>query len=659
MYSFFANFLQQLKTFWLDLKLSQKTAFAAILGLLILLGTVVLIMSNSMNYVMLYSPERMQSIDIAQIKAYFESANIPYKISENKGIWIPKEKEHQVRAELAFNGLPKTQTKKGFELFDSSTWIKGEKELQVLELRALKGQLENDISQFENVRSANVILDVPPPRPFGAANYKAKASVILSLKPGARLNSQELRAITFHVAGAVRGLTGNMVAISDTNGHLYQAIDPEGGLDSIRNAELSAEGYLKAKIDGMLTTVVGAGNFYSTVQVTMNRNKISEERKVYTGSVDGVSLGSSVVTSISETGEQPIKAKEQSKSSEQNGGNPSSQNQPELFATQQFRQMAVPVDHVKITSVPGKIDALSIGVLIDDQIFAPAKGVEQNENQIASNEEKLKKNIESQLEVILKGYTAHVSQSVNFIKFDRTPIPPPPVMIEAISPGSENNSITTALVAIITLGVFGIFYMMFRVQQHSKRVSVLKAAEEGTKKKRLEDLEGVLEAIKAQLEDRPNILSKNDGKTGHSDEPLSIKQILTEGEPSKIAAFLGQESPQTIALILYSLPQERASVVLNRMPIDLQAHVLVEMAQFDETDPNQIELLLGSLPGILGGTSLEYGLKMAESFKVAASIFNSLPERHQRVIIEKIKMFNPEISHKFHHAMQEVQGEAP
>src|ERR1700722_4001480 len=42
---------------------------------------------------------------------------------------------------------------KGFELFDSGTWIKGEKELQMLEMRALKGQLEIEIEKFENIKN--------------------------------------------------------------------------------------------------------------------------------------------------------------------------------------------------------------------------------------------------------------------------------------------------------------------------------------------------------------------------------------------------------------------------------------------------------------------------------------------------------------------------
>ncbi len=156
---------------------------------------------------------------------------------------------------------------KGFELFDTNTWIKGEKELQVLEMRALKGQLEKDLTEFDQIKSASVILDMASGRRnFGGSQHKTKASVILTLNPQTRLSISQMHAITYHLAGAVHGLEPNMIAISDTTGKLYKTLDPEGGEELLSNASLAFEEHLDQKVQALLTTLIGAQQYSCLVQ---------------------------------------------------------------------------------------------------------------------------------------------------------------------------------------------------------------------------------------------------------------------------------------------------------------------------------------------------------------------------------------------------------
>lgn len=165
---------------------------------------------------------------------------------------------------------------KGFELFDTNTWIKGDKELQVLEMRALKGQLEKDLAGFDQIKSASVILDLTQGKAFGGApKQKPRASVILTLAPKAKLSVSQLRAITFHLAGAVHGLEPNMIAISDTTGKLYKAIDPEGEGELISNAALAFEEHLTQKIEAILTPFIKREYYTVSVQVSMNKGDVN------------------------------------------------------------------------------------------------------------------------------------------------------------------------------------------------------------------------------------------------------------------------------------------------------------------------------------------------------------------------------------------------
>ena len=212
------------------------------------------------NEVLLYS--HITDLEEEEIKNYLDGLSIPYK--DRGGLYVQAELAERVRYELSSLGVGVQQKGKGFELFDTNTWIKGEKELQVLEMRALKGQLEKDLAGFESIKSASVILDIAPSRTFGGAQYKTKASAIVTLMQGSRLTQSQLKAITYHLTGAVRGLEPEMVAISDTKGRLYQA---QG------ETEVIVEEQIRDEIDQLCAKIFGQENYHFNLQ--MQNEKIS------------------------------------------------------------------------------------------------------------------------------------------------------------------------------------------------------------------------------------------------------------------------------------------------------------------------------------------------------------------------------------------------
>jgi len=387
-----------------------------------------------------------------------------------------------------------------------------------LDMRALKGQLENDIAEYENVKGASVILDIAPPRPYGGSLYKTKASVILNLMPGARLNTSQLRAITYHVAGAVRGLGPNMVAISDTSGKLYQAIDPDGTVDMLRSAEVAVEERLKAKIDGMLAMVVGHDNFYSTVQVTMNRERMSQERKIYSGVIDGVTLGDPVVMSVTESGLQMTEKERLDQ------GTPGSNTEAVAGAiagssnilnrdenrNQQYRQMAVPVDHLKVNSTPGKIESISIGVLIDKTITVDANAdlpASQMVNGLRNSEE-IREEVQNQLSKILEGFAVVATPAVDFVEFDKTRFTKKVKEETWSSMMATVTSVGTVLFVVLTVvGMFWTFNRFWR--RHMMLPPTLDKEEEEeetlefTSEPSLVEVEAMVESIKMRFQNDP------------------------------------------------------------------------------------------------------------------------------------------------------------
>ncbi len=64
--------------------------------------------------------------------------------------------------------------------------------------------------------------------------------------------------------------------------------------------------------------------------------------------------------------------------------------------------------------------------------------------------------------------------------------------------------------------------------------------------------------------------------------------FLRQVEPKDLENFLSTEHPQLVALILAYLPPERASLVLQSLPEELQAEVAVRLALMDRTTPDVV-----------------------------------------------------------------------
>lgn len=268
--------VQQISKLWQQFSLFQKISLLFALGVACLLIGAIFIYGTQPRYVPLFPNEKLPASDTEEIKKYIEAHQIPYSL-EGESLLLLSEDVYQVRKALASAGLPKRHEDRGFELFDTNTWLKGEKELQVMEMRALKGQLEQDLCEYDMIRSAHVELKIAPPTPYRGKLEKTEASIIVGVAPGTQLSPSLLRAISHHVAGAVPGLEPNRIAISDTTGRSYQTIHEEGTPDRVRNAEIDEEEEIKSSVDKMLALVVGAANYHTFVHVILEDNRDVKE----------------------------------------------------------------------------------------------------------------------------------------------------------------------------------------------------------------------------------------------------------------------------------------------------------------------------------------------------------------------------------------------
>ena len=211
--------------------------------------------------------------DAAGIVQKLKESGADYRLPENGGsVLVPSARLAELRLTMASIGLPKSG-RIGFELFDKVNLGATEFTEHVNYRRALEGELERTVMALAEVEQARVHLTFPKESVFLEAQQPAKASVLVKIRPGARLAPQNVIAITHLVASAVEGLSPDAVSLLDMNGNLLSrpqaASSPDGTGPSAASLDYrhQIETDLIAKIGATLGPLLGSEKFRAGVSV--------------------------------------------------------------------------------------------------------------------------------------------------------------------------------------------------------------------------------------------------------------------------------------------------------------------------------------------------------------------------------------------------------
>jgi flagellar M-ring protein FliF len=185
---------------------------------------------------------------------------------------------------MAGLGLPKTG-RIGFEIFDKTNFGITDFAEHVNYRRALEGELERSIMAISDVQQARVHVTLPKDSVFTDAREPAKASVLVGLRPGTRLSSPNVIAITNLVSSAVEGLSPESVSVVDMSGNLLSRPRREGATDGAQMTDAvleyrqAIEHDLAAKINTTLEPLLGPDKFRTGVSadIDMTSGEQSEE----------------------------------------------------------------------------------------------------------------------------------------------------------------------------------------------------------------------------------------------------------------------------------------------------------------------------------------------------------------------------------------------
>ncbi|MEZ4702883.1 MAG: flagellar basal-body MS-ring/collar protein FliF [Rhodothermales bacterium] len=256
------TFFRNIAAFFGRLSIGQRIAIGTVV-----LGTVAAMVGlaywfQQANYVLLFGnlPETAAS----QVVEVLQNESIEYRLKDGgTAIYVPSDMVYDLRLRLAREGIISDGVT-GYEIFDQST-LGMTDFMQKLNLRrALEGELARTISSIDQVEAARVHLVIPERSPFRESQNEATSSVVLQLKPGARLSEAHIQGITALVAGAVEGLEAGDVNIIDTAGNMLS--NPEGDDNDTRltstqlRLQQEKEQHLSSKAQTLLDQMLGPGN---------------------------------------------------------------------------------------------------------------------------------------------------------------------------------------------------------------------------------------------------------------------------------------------------------------------------------------------------------------------------------------------------------------
>lgn len=257
---------KQLLALWRSMT-PRARILASALSVAVLVATLwIATAANHIDYGPLYG--RLDQSDAGAVSEKLRELRVPFRVSGQDTIEVPRERVAEVRLQLAAAGLPQGGAL-GFELFDRQSFGASEHTQRVNYQRALQGELERSIGTLTAVRRARVHLVVPERTLFAPPvdQQQPSAAVLLQLHGGRQLAPEQVQAVVHLVASSVAGLSPERVTVVDSN---HRLLSQQGGAHDGQSAALSyqreVEKMLSQRAQELLERTVGKGR--AAVQVT-------------------------------------------------------------------------------------------------------------------------------------------------------------------------------------------------------------------------------------------------------------------------------------------------------------------------------------------------------------------------------------------------------
>jgi len=345
------NFLDKINAVWQKIGIVQRALLCAIVIACIITGSLLTKWATTADMRLLYkglAPE-----EAGKVVDKIAEAGIEYKLGAGgTSVYVPEDQVYQLRLTMAKEGLPK-ETQGGYSIFDTEKIGVSPLVQQMNQGRAIQDEIAKSIQMIDGVTFAKVMLVMPEASMYSSSSKEATASVMLQIKPGWKLSSGSIAAISHLVARSTNGLKPENVTIVDDQGRLLTSNSDNNGVISSANTFMDyktrVEKGLADKVQDMFDTVLGQGR--GTVKVSAELDMTSSEimRTTY-------EKGIPRTTETTET----------TKLTGNNGAEGEASAPANSETTEESTSDYVnPTTVTKTVEVPGKIISISVAAIVD------------------------------------------------------------------------------------------------------------------------------------------------------------------------------------------------------------------------------------------------------------------------------------------------------
>lgn len=190
---FFRQLIEGITHAWRRLSISARTNIILAAAASILVIALLVFTFSQPQFVQLYT--RLDLDESAQIQSILEQENISYRVEDGgQTVLVPVQQRSQARVTLAAQNLPKSQGfVPGFELLDQQDLLTNQYMQNVNYMRALQGELQRQLNQFEFIDRSFVFIREEVEALFLDEQKPSQAAVTLAVNRP--LRETEVKAV--------------------------------------------------------------------------------------------------------------------------------------------------------------------------------------------------------------------------------------------------------------------------------------------------------------------------------------------------------------------------------------------------------------------------------------------------------------------------------
>lgn len=358
--------LQQLKTIWERMEVSQRVTMILVAGAFAALIVFVTFGATRPSWRVLATD--LSSGRTAEIVHHLQSQNIQHRVVDReRTVLVPAGDVYMLRNELAELDMLDGDSA-GFKLLDQSSFgMSNHMEMRMYD-RAVAGELERSFRELSGVGNARVIISRPQPSPFLRDEAEPSISVKLSMRSGNRLSERQLHGVTHLAAAAVEGASPDRVQVMDDQGLLSRPEEDPMTLRAGTNHELTRamERELVEKAQRQLERMVGVGRGAVSVSLDLDFTRRSQATsRVF----DPVVIESRTTTRESTT---PVPQRGGVAGTQPNVEGQVGNNQEALMATETMEDELVKragsKENTTVEEQVGRVRGMTVSIVIDQRV---------------------------------------------------------------------------------------------------------------------------------------------------------------------------------------------------------------------------------------------------------------------------------------------------